>query len=161
MTDRPVSLLAVDPGDVHVGCAWFHERSDAPLGWACHSTNEYTPEEFLKMLVQRHNRDNLDVLVIERFQVYPDTAKALIGSDLPIARLIGAMQFWATLERIEHVTQPAAWQKPTLGILKVKKMQARSKVDKTGDHALSAELHGWAYLIRAGMTTERFDLGVD
>ena len=156
-------LLAVDPGDVHVGMAEFIEHDDS---WECDRAYELEHEEAADVISQFVVGGKLDVLVVERFALYADKAKAQIGSEMLTAQLIGVIKYIHRLyERNRQkaqtyvaetgvqvvecklVFQPASIQKPTRAILRAKGVPSESKGNT---HALSAELHGWSWILRHG-----------
>ena len=149
MTTDRAHLLAIDPGGAHVGIAWFHEL-DPPTtwpGWECYHTTELTPAGLGDLLEIIH-QDPPDILVYEEFRLYPDKALALTGSHIETAECIGVIKHCAAKAGIEPTAQPAAYQQTALGLLQARGMRSTAKRTKSGPHALSAELHGWAYLWR-------------
>lgn len=143
-------VLAVDPGGVHVGVAMFREAPDSEYGWECWWVKEFTPDAFVDWLDASILR--FDVVVVELFRLYEDTAKSLIGSEMETSQLIGVIKYLVGLRLgVALAMQPAAWQQPTLGILRAKNLRSKAKAERAGGHCLSAELHGWAYLIRSGL----------
>ena len=147
-------ILAVDPGGAHVGVAWFEkDRGD----WACVDATEYDPSSFahilLRGLLAQPLLDRPQTLVYEEFRIYPETALSLIGSHVETVECIGVLKHYAELmgtpEHLALVAQPASYQRVALGMLRSRKMTSTAKKLKAGPHALSAELHGWAYLFRS------------
>lgn len=49
---------------------------------------------------------------------------------------------------VEFVLQAAAIQKPTQGVLRKRGIKSTAKREGAGGHALSAELHGWHWILR-------------
>lgn len=151
------TLLAIDPGGTHVGLAWFLETPRKAPGWECRLTVEVTPDDLGAMLrgMDLQHRYRPDVLVYERFQLYPEMAKTLIGSEMETSQCIGVIKHytkrWGTTATLE---QPASYQQTALGLLKARGMKSTAKRTKTGPHTLSAELHGWAYLFRSNLIKE-------
>lgn len=142
-------ILAVDPGGVHVGVAMFREDPDSEYGWECWWVKEFDPETFVTWLETSLPR--FDVVAVELFRLYEDTAKSLIGSEMETSQLIGVIKYLVNPSLAALSMQPAAWQQPTLGILRAKNLRSKAKAERAGGHCLSAELHGWAYLIRSGL----------
>lgn len=142
-------VLAVDPGGVHVGVAIFREAPESDQGWECWWVREFTPEMFVSWLESSLPR--FDVVITELFRLYEDMAMTLIGSEMETSQLIGVIKYLVNPSPAALVMQPAAWQQPTLGILRARGMGSKAKRDGAGGHCLSAELHGWAYLIRSGL----------
>jgi hypothetical protein len=153
MEDIPVRILAIDPGDLHVGLADFVEDPTTDMGWACVTATETTRDGMRERLVKLIDQPNqYDSIVVERFTLYPDVAMSLTGKEMATSEMIGAIQFAATLAGVPVIRQPASWQQPTRGMLKHLKLKSTAKRMKAGPHAFSAELHGWAYLMRSGVT---------
>lgn len=148
-------ILAVDPGGAHVGIAWFERENGG--AWACVDAIEYNPHEFahilLRGLLAQPITQRPQALIYEEFRIYPDKALAQIGSHVETAECIGVLKHYAELmgapEHLTLVSQPASYQRVALGLLRVRKMTSTAKKLKAGPHALSAELHGWAYLLRS------------
>lgn len=150
---RPAGVLAIDPGDVHIGLACFHDTwdEDEGLGWRCIEAYEYTREQLYHQLLRGLIGDNWDAVVVERFNLYPEVAMKLTGQEMLTSEAIGAIELACLRVGVPMFKQPAAWQQPTLGLLRQFGLKSTAKLNKTGPHALSAELHGWAYLIRGGL----------
>lgn len=158
------TMLAIDPGDVHVGVARFRTREDGT--WECWHTQEYDPDTFSDLLWSEliNQASRPDVLVYERFVLYPHLKDQQVGSDFKTSQLIGVIRWMVRytnllpdvntdddrplLPQVRLVDQPAAVQKPTLAALRAQGQRSRAKVRKTGPHTLSAELHGWYWVLR-------------
>lgn len=177
-------LVAVDPGDVHVGVAFFETWGDpdADEGWECVDTQEMSPEEFEEALPETLVDNEIDIFVFEKFLLYADKAGAQTGSEFRTSQMIGVLNFLLRIHNrhaheheraiadgklmtceqpggmcndprriprpVEVARQLAAIQNPTRGILKSRgiKSTAKKNGDKLG-HQVSAELHGWYYLL--------------
>lgn len=98
------NLIAVDPGDVHVGVAYFVRDPDSPHGWRCDDTQELTPEGFADGLAETFidQDDDWEFLVYEKFRLYEDKAVEQTGSEFPTAKLIGVIE-WLGRKHNEHV----------------------------------------------------------
>lgn len=191
-------LLAVDPGDVHVGLALFTYGPDADGDEAADCTRawETDPATAIDLIASWLLNYQIDTLVVEEFRLYPGKAKQLTGSTMPTCELIGQIK-WAhrldarrrrdlvcdagdTMDRLDDagktrikayreaaaevgrnagvdlILQPAAIQEPTTGLLRRRGIKSVAKAARAaireaggeGDHALSAELHGWCWLLR-------------
>lgn len=145
MSGDPVRMLAIDPGSVHCGMAQF-------VGERCVRAWEVKPYECLLAVQEWLDQDALDVLVVENFRLYGNRALNQINSELGTVRVIGALEFihaWWGTERVKlDVTQMASILDPTKKILKAKKVVSQAKRSKAGEHALSAELHGYHFLLK-------------
>lgn len=179
-------MIAIDPGDVHVGVAFFETwgHPDSDDGWECVDTQEITPEELEDALLETFLDGDVDILVYEKFFLYEDKAMAQVGSEFRTSQLIGVIRYLWRQQEIhasahdqarekgkiltcelegftcadpkrmsgKHVTlvsQPASIQDPTAGILRARKIKSTAKRNKdTAGHQVSAELHGWYYLLQ-------------
>ena len=144
VTSELVDMLAIDPGGQHVGLALFRQLPGLG-GWECWMTQEMTPEQFASWFTD--TVDGFDLVVHERFTLYEDKAMSLIGSEMETSQLIGVIKYICDQKQVPWVAQPAAWQQPTLGLLRAHGIESQAKKSGSGGHCLSAELHGWAYLI--------------
>lgn len=133
-------FYAIDPGDVHVGVAMFR-------GYHCLWAKEFTPEEILQYLSSRLKGS--EVLVVERFQLYPHLAQTQAGSDMKTSQLIGALRLLACQQGVPVVIQQAALKTPAESMIRKRKI-TRQSLGK-GDHAKDAETHGYAYIFRGGI----------
>lgn len=97
-----IDLIAVDPGDVHVGVAFFREVPDAKWGWECYDALEFEPDEFMDALTETLLANELKTLVFERFRLYEDKSLEQKGSEFETAQLIGQMKFMVRKHN-EHV----------------------------------------------------------
>lgn len=139
-------FVAVDPGDVHVGWAVFTDdnRGTRDWGaWRCESAEEITPLDLLNRIISWSNppRPEFNFAVVEEFRPYPTTIKALIGSDLPTARMIGWIELACHTSGVVLHKQPAHILKATEEMTKRKLITLMSRGH--GGHAKDAELHGW------------------
>lgn len=150
--DELAILVAIDPGGEHVGVAKFRETpTDTDPGWECLGTIEWTPADLEHQLMVWNNDHLLrpDVLVYESWALYPEMAQTLIGSEMETSQLIGVIKHYARQwPNVDLVAQPASYQQTALGILRSRKTVSVAKKTKSGPHALSAELQGWAAIFR-------------
>jgi len=100
------ALISVDPGDVHVGVAFFDEDPNSPHGWVCTGTQEMTPDEFADSLADTFldQDEGWRFLIYEKFRLYADKAKQQTGSEFPTAKLIGVIE-WLGRKHNEHAEQ--------------------------------------------------------
>lgn len=147
-----IRILAIDPGGVHVGLAeMIEDPKDSLMGWRCKDTAEVSHDDMMSRLA----KDKLgvyDALVVERFQLYPDVAMSLTGQEMWTSELIGAIRLACLQQDVSLFKQPASWQQTVQGVLRHLGLRSQAKRQKSGPHAFSAELHGWAYLMRSGVT---------
>jgi hypothetical protein len=137
-------IVAVDPGDSHVGVA-----QGLQSGLRCYCAYETTPDEFAHQLQGWLRAEAIDVVVVEEFKLYPWHSGSQHWSEMETPQLIGIIKWLCQTERAgaKLVMQPASIQKPTKAILRAKKIELKSK--GVGPHALSAELHLMHFLLRA------------
>lgn len=148
---QPAILVAIDPGETHVGIARFESRDDGRR-WECVRTGEFDQPQAFRYLANSL-WGGVDVVVYEVWQIYPHTAQSLVGSKCETAECIGVIKYLCSsyAGRTGLVSQGADIQTPTQAILRQRKMKSRAKADRTGPHAFSAELHGWCYLLQNGL----------
>lgn len=86
-------LIAIDPGDVHVGVAFFDRDDDGT--WYCSDTQEFSPDDFAIALVQTVTdpTEPLEWIVYERFRLYEDKSGEQRGSEFLTSQLIGVIKF--------------------------------------------------------------------
>lgn len=137
-------LLAIDPGDVHCGMALFHGDRGCQQAW------ELDPPGCLRYVRGSLEDGELDVLIIEKFVLYPWKAQEQAYSQMLTCQLIGALKAaWAWWGgECELVEQGATIKKPTVGVLRSRKVASKAKQSKAGGHAFDAELHGYYYLLK-------------
>jgi len=133
-------VIAVDPGDRHVGLAiwaegyWWTEEVDA---------DEAATVVDGKLYDIGGGRTAM-TLVLEEFRLYPDKAGAQAYSPMETAQMIGALK-WIAKERGAQVVEQGA------GIKKATRAQLGARGIKlvgTGSHARDAELHLVHFLLK-------------
>lgn len=87
------TLIAVDPGDVHVGIAFFLRNEEGK--WRCESTVEMDPDEFEISLAETFVDQDPDwqYLVYEKFRLYEDKKDVQVGSEFRTCKCIGVIEF--------------------------------------------------------------------
>lgn len=138
-------LLAVDPGDVHVGLALFEDDAE---DWHIVSAWEEQPDEAADTVVRFIVEEKLDVLVVEEFRLYPWKAQQQAFSQMKTAELIGALRLihrWYGQE-CQWVEQGASIKKPTQAILR--RLEIKKAPGSKGQHVVDAQLHGWHFILR-------------
>ncbi len=84
-------MLAVDPGDVHNGVAWITINGPkVTREW----TRDWSHETLYGFVEAR--KDEIDVLVVEAFRLYPELAFDQGYSDFPTVQTIGVLKDMAT-----------------------------------------------------------------
>lgn len=97
-------MIAVDPGDVHCGVAFFEQVKTTGAKakqWECVWTQEYYPDEWLDVLMRILVENRLRRLVYERWRLYADKASVQTGSEFVSTQVIGVMR-WAVRKQNEH-----------------------------------------------------------
>jgi hypothetical protein len=141
-------VLAIDPGDVHVGWASY-VRTDTEeklydAGEISNSEARKWVQGKLKRLDRRWVRCNETELIIEKFQLYGgDTLGSQIGKTMDTSELIGALKWIAAESGVNVVEQGASIQKPIEAQLRGRGIELLNK----GRHAKSAQLHLWYRLL--------------
>lgn len=189
-TATPTELIAIDPGDRHIGIAFFG-RIDGQ--WYCQDAQQIDdPDDFEDMLLETLLTDgDIKYVIYERFRLYEDKAQLQKGSEFRTSQMIGVIKFIVRQRHLhvqKHRERPqegasdrrlllpcetrggmcadlpdgppeltifgqlADIQKPTAGILRFKKIKSVGKKVRAdnkgwGDHVISAELHGWKYIL--------------
>lgn len=149
-------IVAVDPGDVHVGVSVFGETDE---GWECAWSAEMEPVEFEDWLSEHMYMGRVDYLVVEEWKLFAQHKDNQVGSDMKTPQLIGAIKYihrhvkhrnrWPAMEEAILHFQPPKIKKPTRSMLRNRGMRSVAKFLKVpNDHAQDAELHGFHYIER-------------
>jgi hypothetical protein len=84
-------LLAIDPGDVHVGVAMFAEDQNGfPY---CEWATEYGHDEGTDFVARQLASYTLCGIALERFNLYQDQKDKQVGSDFPTCEQIGVIKY--------------------------------------------------------------------
>jgi hypothetical protein len=142
-------LLAVDPGDEHVGVAWFDKQEK---GWGCVLVLEMTPGEFRGYLGPALASGIFRYFVVESWALYREKALQLIGSEMLTSQMIGMAKYvhWVASHgyEIDLVMQKPSVKKATFAILARKGYQfAADRLKIPAQHVRDAEVHG-VYFIK-------------
>lgn len=137
-----VQILAIDPGDVHVG--WAHGVIMAGKWYV--KSGEWTPEETVAR-VQAKLGNGIDELVVEKFVLYADKAAAQTWSAMKTPELIGKLKLLAELSEVEVVEQGAYIKKPVKAQMKARGIETSGG---KGGHANDAILHLWYRILKEG-----------
>lgn len=163
-------VLAVDPGDKHVGMAvgLAFARPDPDTGGVVAEDELVVAFEVghidgLFAIDTAVNAGWVDILVIEDWRLYRDKMEEQVGSRCETARFLGGVEHLVRKynrfaestgdpNRVELIEQPASVQAPAKEKLREYRMGRTSKPDQ--GHALSAELHFWHLIFsRRGLIT--------
>lgn len=87
-----IELIAIDPGDQHVGVAFFATDDDGL--WYCEDAQEWTPDEFEDALAELIlMTPTPPIVVYERFRLYGDKSAEQTGSEFRTSQMIGVIRF--------------------------------------------------------------------
>ncbi len=134
-------VLAVDPGDRHVG---FAEWWTGELSIRCWEEDAAGAVDSVRRLI-RNTQDSwcYDIaLVVEAFQLYGDRAAAQIGSAMETSQMIGALKLTADQLGVEFVGQGALVKAAMRAQMKARGIQLRGST-----HARDAGLHLGHYVL--------------
>lgn len=84
-SELPSYWVSVDPGDVHVGVAWWH-------GPVCIRSYETNPDAMVDTLIDRIANHDLRLVVYERFALRGALMAQQQGSEFLTSQLIGAIR---------------------------------------------------------------------
>lgn len=149
-------LLAVDPGDEHVGVAWFDQQEK---GWGCVYVEEMTPDEFRQYIGPALSSGMFRYVVCESFALYREKALQQIGSEFPTSQMIGMLKYvvWNVNlfshmnpdldQEVELVMQKPSIKKAVFAILARKGYRfTADRLKVPAQHVRDAEVHGIKYL---------------
>lgn len=141
------TILAIDPGEVHCGLAYFE---DDDSDWHLVSSWELDPWECVWTAFRMIAEDGLDFLVVEEFRLYPWKSQQQGFSQIKTIEVIGVLRFLhrRAMElghECEWEEQGASIKKPTAGITNAKGIKPMSKSNK---HMKDAQLHGWYFIMK-------------
>jgi hypothetical protein len=150
-------MVAIDPGDVHVGFAVFAQDGEHP---ACAYAMEVTPDEATRRVHGMLARNELAVVCYERFALYADKAMSQVGSEMLTPEMIGVIKYLVAVHN-EHAdgVEKSAWAPDRIELWSegahVKKairaqLKARGidRVGTVGSHSGDAEEQGWYWLYK-------------
>jgi hypothetical protein len=141
---QPKSVIAVDPGDAHVGMAiWSKTRGIQLL-----RASEFDADKWLSLFAKLV--ENVDIVVIEEFRLYPGKAKSQAWSPMATAEMIGAMKWIAHEAGKPVILQGADIKNPTRRQCKARGLTWKHK----SVHASDAILHLQHYIIRQELQQE-------
>lgn len=145
-----MGVIAIDPGDKHVGIAWWYTDGSRHAKTLEAESAMDTIKNVIEN-VQMADGDEDCVLVIEEFRLYANKAMAQSWEPMLTSEMIGAIKYVAGEMDVEVVEQGAYIKNPTR-----KQLQARGIV-QVGDtiHAKDAELHLIHYCLTEGIWKSR------
>lgn len=89
-------LIAIDPGDVYTGVAFFVRTGE---GWYCSDAQEFSPADFEDALAQLLLTPEYPpgteplIVVFEKWRLYADHAKEKTGSEFLASQHIGVIKY--------------------------------------------------------------------
>lgn len=87
-------LVAIDPGDVYTGVAFFATDDDG--GWYCQDAQEFSPPDFedaFAELILMDRETPPPIVVYEKWRLYADKAKTQTGSEFLASQHIGVIKY--------------------------------------------------------------------
>ena len=129
------NVLAVDPGAAHVGVALIRRERI--------SAKEYPAKHWLTAYEEIIDQFDVDVVVIEKFVLYPHKAAAQSWQAMTTSELIGAMRWIASKAGVKVVMQGADIKIPTRRQCQARNIEWKNK----NKHASDALLHLHYYLM--------------
>lgn len=140
------AVLAIDPGDEHVG--WALGLRIVGTEWAVKAGTWARSDAVsnVSKLIWTDPAAAVDELVLEKFQLYPGTAPKLAYSPMQTSELIGKLTLIAELPDVPVpvVMQSAMIKKPIARQLAARKIKRVG----VGSHARDAELHLYYRILR-------------
>lgn len=130
------SIFAVDPGGAHVGVATWKTGEEL-------KATEIDAEKWLPLFERMIK--SADVVIIEKFVLYPGKASAQSWSPMTTSEMIGAMKWIAQKAGAEVIMQGADIKNPTRRQCKARNLKWK---DNKSGHASDALLHLQHYMIR-------------
>jgi hypothetical protein len=135
----PDFWLSIDPGDKHVGYAsWDGEE--------CTAAVEMTPDQAIDTVTDLAGFGVIQLLVCERFTLYPWMAAQMSHSELWTPQMIGALHHIARRHNIPFEKPQASKLKEVYGNPELTARLYRSIGH--GKHARDAEAHGLRYVVQ-------------
>ena len=132
----PNAIFAVDPGGAHVGVATWKTGEEL-------KATEIDAEKWLPLFERMVK--SADVVIIEKFVLYPSKAAVQAWSPMATSEMIGAMKWIAEKAGVPVVEQGADIKNPTRRQCKARNLKWK---DNKSGHASDALLHLQHYMIR-------------
>jgi hypothetical protein len=131
---NPVTYLAIDPGKSNGVCG-YDEKYYIQFMYTVPAT------DMTQFLAQFHK---IKTCILEDFKLYPNKAKDQIYSDMETSRIIGRVETWAEMEKVNLIKQPASI-KPTGYAWIGKKQPPKSNA---ANHQMDANVHFMYWAIK-------------
>lgn len=148
--DEPACVIAIDPGDTHVGVSIGHcsETSGGSYLVMSLEMEFLAAQEFVQEML---DMQWVQVLVIEDFKLHRDKAMAQVGSRMMTCRMIGAFS-WMVIHANNGIqgtcklqTYEADTKKTMRGLLKA--LEIPPVPSGNSGHARDSQLHFWHYCL--------------
>lgn len=110
------NLIAIDPGDVFCGVAFFERDSEEEYGWRCIDAIEYDPDAFNDSFAESLVDGDIDAVVYERWRLYGDKAQLQKGSEMLTSQQIGVIK-WLVRNHNAHMQRHIDADQPGSGII--------------------------------------------
>lgn len=94
---NPVTYLSIDPGKAN-GCCGYNEKHHLMFMMTVQADD---------MAQYLNQFEKVKKCILEDFMLYPDKSKQQVYSDMETSRVIGRVESWAELKRVELIKQPA------------------------------------------------------
>lgn len=130
-------ILSIDPGKANGYAKWKDTGEFMMMGQL---VIEDIPEFLAKL------EEPVSVVVVEDYIIFSKRAKQQAGSNVPAARVIGALELFAAQKGAKLVKQDASI---LTSAQKIANMKMPS--DHSVSHQISAYLHGYHYLVKNGL----------
>jgi hypothetical protein len=95
--DNPIIYLSIDPGKYNGVCGY--DARYYPM--FMYVVDEKDITEFI------HSFEKVKLCVLEDFKLFPNKSRSQIYSDMPTSRVIGRVEDWTKLKKIELIKQPS------------------------------------------------------
>lgn len=132
---NPVNYLAIDPGTSNGVCGY--DVKLYPMFMMTVSADD--------MVMFLHQFNLVKKCILESYHIFPNKAKDHIYSDLETPRVIGRVESWAEIKKVDLIKQPSSI-KPTgykwIGKKPLPKSNPRN-------HSLDAHVHFMYWAVRA------------
>lgn len=140
------TILAIDPGEVHCGMAYFEDDNES---WHLVSSWELEPNDCEWTAFRMITEENLDTLIVEEFRLYPWKSEQQAFNQIRTVEVIGVLRFlYGRAVELGHECkwkeQGASIKKPTAAIINAKGIKAMKGSNR---HMKDAQLHGWYHIL--------------
>lgn len=140
---EPVVYLALDPGD-NTGWCTFDANGEIVNQGLC--SNLDGRESLYNLLQEMHKEVRLKLVICENYALFPWKSKEQSWSDLNTPRVIGVIEYWCYLTKIELELQP-----PNIKMIAYRWAGLTPAKNKKMSHSLDAYVHGIYYLQKNGI----------